>query len=426
MASGLGVAGAAVCGVRPLPAAAEETGWRADPEVIARNEAEHPGFIFRESQVPDYQLPDPLLASDRTRVTSVRDWWARRDELLDLFRSEVYGRRPGAARHPDGGFDVIEHDPSAMDGAATLKRVAVRTEHKGRQHSFEVIIFTPNAATGPVPVFLLLNNRGPENTDPTRAVKSPFWPAEQVIADGYAIAALQVEDLAPDDPGTFTDGIIGLYERPKTKRRPASAWGALSAWGLGGSRALDYFETDADLDAGRAVVVGHSRGGKAALWAAAEDQRFAMAVSNDSGCGGAALSRRRFGETVAEINRNFPHWFCRAFHGYSDNEPALPVDQHELIALLAPRAVCVASADEDLWADPRGEFGSLAAASPVYAMWGHEEIEPSAMPALDSPLNRGPRHYHIRRGGHDLTSQDWAYYTAMAEDLWRRPHQPLR
>uniref|UniRef100_UPI0018E554B3 glucuronyl esterase domain-containing protein n=1 Tax=Desertihabitans aurantiacus TaxID=2282477 RepID=UPI0018E554B3 len=412
------VAGLAAFGAAGAPPArADGHGWQADPAVVARNEAERPGFIYDEADVPPYTLPDPLRRLDGRRVTSAGEWPARRAELLELFRGHVYGRRPAAASHARHRFRVLEEDPSAMDGAATLKRVRISTDHGGRTHAFEVVLFVPNAVAGPAPVFLLLNNRGPENTDPTRATISPFWPAEQVVARGYAIAALQVRDLAPDDPATFTDGVIGLFER-EGRTRPADAWAALSAWGWGGSRALDYVETDDDLDATRVAVVGHSRGGKAALWAGAEDERFALVVSNDSGAGGAALSRRIFGETVAEVNTTFPHWFCRGFQRFNGAEDELPVDQHELIALLAPRAVAVGSADEDLWADPRGEFLSLAHASPVYALFGGEPIPTDAMPALDDPLRVLPRQYHIRRGGHDLTTQDWGYYTDLADRLW--------
>lgn len=418
------MAGVAAMAGSAVPwARAEGSGWTADPAVIAQTEADHPGFLFRESGVPDYELPDPLLTADGTRVTTADQWRSQRRELLEMFRSEVYGRRPAAAepgrlRHP-WHFEVVESDDGAMGGAATLQRVVVHTHHRRRPHRFEVIMFLPNAVKGPVPLFLLLNNRGIENTDPTRGHVSEFWPAEQVIDRGYGIAALQVGDLAPDDPDAYRDGIIALFEGRASAPRRGDAWSALSAWGWGGSRALDYFETDPRVDAARVAVIGHSRGGKAALWAGAEDERFALTISNDSGCGGAALSRRRFGETVAKINQDFPHWFCRNFRAYDDAEDRLPIDQHELIALLAPRAVCVASADEDLWSDPRGEFLSQSHASPVYALLGAGEIGSDAMPALDQPLVVQPREYHIRRGGHDLTAQDWGYYTNFADALWR-------
>lgn len=423
---GIALAGAlavAPAGTRRA-SAADTGGWQADPDVVAQCEADRPGFNFRESEVPAYELPDPLVAADGSRVTTPEGWVRRREEILELFRTHVYGRRPALTSRADGRFrqrfEIVEHDPAAMDGAATLKRIVVHTDHPIHPHRFEVILFLPNAAAGAVPVFLLLNNRGPENTDPTREQKSDFWPAEQVIARGYGIAALQVSELAPDDPETFRDGIIRVFEgrRPEHARRP-DAWATLSAWGWGGSRALDYFETDPRVDAAKVAVVGHSRGGKAALWAGAEDERFALVVSNDSGCGGAALSRRRFGETVAEINGVFPHWFCRNFRRYDDAEDTMPVDQHMLLALMAPRAVCVGSADEDLWSDPRGEFLSQAHASPVYGLWGHGAIAPDAMPALDQPLVIEPREYHIRTGGHNLTTQDWGYYNDVGDLLWR-------
>lgn len=392
-------------------------GWQADPDVIEANKQAHPGFVFEEELVPDYRLPDPLVSSDGSVVTSPAAWKGRRSEILDLYRTHVYGRRPAAT--VDVRFELIHEDAQAMDGAATLRRIRVHSTHRQRTHQFEVILFLPNAATGPVPTFLLMNNRGPENTDPTRQQKSEFWPAEAVIARGYGIAALQVRELAPDAPSTYRDGVIRLFEGSTTGDREPDAWEALAAWGWGASRALDYFGTDDRVDETRVVAVGHSRGGKASLWAGAEDRRFGMVVSNCSGCGGAALARRRFGETLKAINAGFPHWFCANYDQYNEAVDELPVDQHMLISLIAPRPVYVTNADEDLWADPRGSFLSVAHASGVYGLWGDPAIGPDEMPPLSSPLVRGNRGYHIRPDEHNMKLVDWNHFMDFADSVWQ-------
>jgi hypothetical protein len=396
---------------------AQDTGWRANPETVERTAKQQPAFNYDEARVPPYTLPDPLTLKATTVRT--RDAWPGvRGQILELFREHVYGRSPG--RPQQLRFDVVEEKLRAMDGAATLVRIAVLSEHAGRTHRFEVILFLPNGRREPVPVFLLLNNRPASNTDPTRHERSGFWPAEQLIARGYGIAALQNSELAPDDKDRFRDGAIRLFEGSATGPRPQNAWAALAAWAWGASRAMDYFETDRRVDAKRVAVVGHSRGGKAALWAGAEDERFALTISNESGEGGAALSRRTFGETLARITEAFPHWFAGRYRDFAGRVEALPVDQHMLLALIAPRALYVASADQDLWADPRGEFLSQAHASPVYGLWGDPPIRAEDMPPLDRPLIVGRRGYHVRSGVHNLTPYDWDRFADFADGLWRK------
>lgn len=390
-------------------------GWQANPEWIRHWEEQRSDYIWREEAVPEFELPDPLAIAGGGRVESVAEWRERRNELLELFREQMYGKRPGPPH--ELSFETIEEDATAMDGAATLRRIAIRSRQGARSHAFELVLFLPNRSASSAPVFLLMNNRGAENTDPSRESQSGFWPAEAVIERGYGVAAIQNGDLAPDEAERYHEGVIRLFEgEAASEPRPGDQWKALAAWGWGASRAMDYFETDARVDSERVALLGHSRGGKAALWAGAEDERFALVISNESGAGGAALSRRRFGETLRAVNR-FSHWFAGNFTAYNDAEATLPFDQHQLIALMAPRPVYVASADEDLWADPRGEFLALSHASPVYALWGYEPIGAEAMPALDQALIVGPRAYHVRRGGHNLTPWDWQRFMDFADTL---------
>jgi hypothetical protein len=413
----------AIAAALPLSAAlslavfGQGVGWQANPAVVAEASRQRPETNYVEARVPPYVLPDPLVANGSS-ITSSTGWPRRREEILNLFREHVYGRSPGKPERLE--FERLEENPSALGGAATLRRVSVVSRQSGRDHRFEITLFLPNARPGPVPVWLLINNR-PGRTRPIEREEPGFWPAERVIARGYGIAALQNADLAPDDKDRYRDGVIGLFEGSTTSPRSPAAWAAIAAWAWGARRAMDYFETDPRVDATRVAVVGHSRGGKAALWAGAEDERFALVVSNESGEGGAALSRRQFGETVERITTTFPHWFTANYSGFARREDALPIDQHMLLSLVAPRLLYVASADEDLWSDPRGEFLSLAEASPVYGLFGDRAIRPSEMPPLDRPLVVDRRAYHVRTGGHNLTPYDWDRFLDFADAGWRQP-----
>jgi hypothetical protein len=400
----------------------QKEGWQADPDVISDHEERQPQYIWRENEVPEFKLPDPLLTPAGITVRSAEQWQMQRKEFLDIFREHMYGYRPGP---PDElRFELTSEDSRAMNGNATLRIVNIISRHQGRDHKFELILFLPNKLTGPVPVYLLMNNRPATNTDPSREEISGFWPAEEVIERGYGIAAIQNGELAPDNTGEFTERVIRLFEGEAAGRsREANAWAAIAAWGWGASRVMDYFETDNRIDCSRIALVGHSRGGKAALWAGAEDERFSVVISNNSGSGGAALSKRRFGETVEAVNR-FTHWFALNFRQFNGKEEELHFDQHMLVSLIAPRAVYVASADRDLWADPRGEFLSLVYSSPVYGLWGHPAIEADAMPQLDKPLHSGPRGYHVRPGDHNLTPADWNYFMDFSDRLWERSSLP--
>jgi len=364
-------------------------------------------------------LPDPLTTIAGSAVRTPEEWrGVRRGEILELFRSNVYGRAP-VARPDDLRFEAVEIEPRAMSGLATRKQVDIHFSGPGGEGAIRLVLFVPNHAPKPAPGFLLICNRPrEEHIDPTREKRSEFWPAEEIVARGYAAAAFHYSDIAPDDSSRYQEGAIGIFSDAEGERAP-DAWGAIAAWAWGAGRAMDYFETDPDVDESRVAVVGHSRGGKTALWCGAEDERFALVISNNSGCTGAALARHRQGETVEQINRRFPHWFCSNYQKYNDREDELPVDQHELIALMAPRLVYVASASEDSWADPEGEFLSCVYAEPVYRLFGLPGLGTEEMPEVGQPLHEGYIGYHLRAGKHNLTQYDWMRFMDFADRHWR-------
>ncbi|MCI0491473.1 MAG: acetylxylan esterase [Planctomycetes bacterium] len=366
---------------------------------------------YDESRVPAYTLPDLLVTQDARPVKSATMWRAtRRPELLDLFATQVYGRRmtkPAAAR-----YEVTE--TSALEGTARRKQVNVDFVAGDKTIPGLTITMYVPAGRRAVPAFVGLHLFDTSAKEP-----KPAMPIEAILQRGYAIATLNASDFCPDDKDRFREGVLA-HDYPGRNGPPGPEEpGAIATWAWGLSRAMDYFETDADIDANRVAVIGHSRMGKTALWAGAEDERFAIVISNESGCGGAALSRRQFGETVRAINDRFPHWFCGNFRQYNDKEDTLPVDQHMLIALIAPRPVYVASAEEDRWADPRGEFLAAFHASPVYHLLGTDGLPADEMPPIDNPVH-GTIAYHIRAGEHDLARYDWEQYLHFADRQWKQ------
>lgn len=375
-----------------------------------------PSTNYDESKVPAYTLPDVLKTGNNQVIKTSKAWEkTRRPEVLGLFAENIYGQMP--VDYDSIRYSVSNEDPRSMDGKAHLKEVVIEVFRHDKSIKINLVLFIPNNVPKPVPAFLLINNRGKENTDPTRAVKSEFWPAEVVIDSGYAIAAFHVSDLAPDNKDEFTNGLLQLYPE---QLEADNGMRAIGAWAWGASRVMDYFENESLIDEKKVALAGHSRGGKTSLWAAANDQRFAICISNCSGNTGAALARRKFGERVTVINTVFPHWFSPNYKKYNDQEDLLPVDQHMLISLIAPRPVYATNASEDLWADPTGTFLSLKNAEEVYALYKLKSNLPDSPPGLNEPVIQSPLAYHNREGKHDMTVYDWTQFIKFADFHFRK------
>lgn len=396
--------------------------------------AQIPKTNYLEFRVPRYNLPDPLIFENGEKVKNIQDWEKRRVEILRLFEQEVYGISP----EWEGTFSakVIGENNHAFDGMGTLKEVKLTLNFEDRELDIYILFHLPNI-DGPVPLFLGYNFFGNHTTTPdpmvyitdsfvrnnesfgitdnrateeSRGVRTYRWPAYEIISRGYGLATIYYGDVVPDFDDGFKNGVHGLMGLP----HDSDSWGSIAAWAWGLSRVMDYLETNDQVDHDRVAVIGHSRLGKAALWAGASDERFAMVISNNSGCGGAALSLRRYGETVGRINRQFPHWFAENFSKYNENEQTLPVDQHQLLALIAPRPLYVASAKRDRWADPKGEFLACVKATPVYKLYGLKGITGNRMPRVERPVSEAIG-YHIRKGRHDLLLYDWQQFLDFAD-----------
>lgn len=391
-----------------------QTPWSARPDVVAKFESRRGQFNYDEEQVPAYTLPDPLVASNGSKIVTADDWnKRRREELMELFRSHVYGRRPDVEYSIR--FEQTKVLEGVFEGAATGRSMTAIITVADRSFSFQFVVFVPNKRKKAVAAVVHINNRYFISLEKAASEHDPFWPARTIIERGYATASFHTSHVDPDRKDGYADGIRSFFANGQA---PADeVWRSLSAWGWAASRVLDYLDSLDAIDGTRVAVVGHSRGGKTSLWAACEDTRFAIAYSNDSGCGGAALSRRAYGETVGRITTSFPHWFCKPYSEYADRESELPVDQHEVMALIAPRGVYVASADEDLWADPRGEYASLVAAAPVFRLLNKNAISNPLMPALNQPRVSGQTGYHIRTGGHGLGDTDWTWFLNFTDRL---------
>ena len=387
------------------------TSWSAPAQISEKLSKDKSGFNYYEDKVPAYTLPDILTSAKGEKITSAELWNnVRRPELMELFRENIFGRVP-ATKFKES-FKVISTDRTALEGMATQKQVEILIEAGEKTLSFGLTLFTPNNVKQPAAVFLLIDPWFAEINNPHWKQNNEYFPVKEAIKRGYGMAVFNAAQLDPDTFDNFKNGIHAVLDQ---EPRPSDAWGTLAAWAWGSSRCVDYLVTDKDVASGKIAVVGHSRAGKTALWAGAEDTRFAMVVSNESGAGGAALARRRFGETVARLNTSFPHWYCSNYNKYSNKEDELPVDMHMLLALTAPRALYVDCADEDLWGDPKGSYLSLYNALPVFKLLGRNSYLPETMPELNKQVISGRVGFHIRDGAHNLLLKDWNWIMDFAD-----------
>lgn len=382
---------------------------------------------YDETKVPAYDLPNALI--DNAGKPVGRDEWgaSRRAEVQRLFEDSVFGATP--TQKLAVTYKVLDIDPKALGGRATRKQIAAFFGDV--KYRLDILLYIPNKSKKPVAGFVGLNfeanhtvhadagifKRGKESD---RGARASRWQAEMIIDRGYALATVHRDQIDPDNyRNDFTDGIHPLfYGKGQAKPKP-NEWGSVGAWAWGLSRVLDYLETDQQVDASRIAVIGHSRLGKAALWAGTQDTRFAMVISNNSGCGGAALYRRCYGERIHHMIKPVGYWFCTNHHQYQLREHELPVDQHMLMALVAPRPLYVASATTDRWADPKGEFLAAKYASPVYELFDSPSLSAHEMPKPDQPIHTTVG-YHLRTGKHDVTAYDWQQYLEFADRFFKR------
>jgi hypothetical protein len=365
---------------------------------------------YSEDRVAAYSLPDPLVSSNKSRVTTAEMWFKqRRPEILQYFRDEIYGAVPENA--PKVNWVVIETDDKARNGTAILRRIVGRMSDKKDGPRMNLTLVTPAKATAPVPVLLNLTfAAGPGGRPP-----GSFDLVEETLSHGWGYATLGYTDIQPDRPDRWAEGVIGLTLKEGQTKPAANEWGTISAWAWGLSRAIDYFETDKSVNAKQIAITGASRLGKTVLWASAQDRRVAAVFAAVPGEMGASLIRRDWGETLDDMAERFGYQFAGNLQKWVGKWNDLAVDQHMLIALSAPRPVFVSGGVKDQWSDPKGQFLALVAAGPVYRLLGAKDLGVTEMPALDKPVTDGDLAYHYHSSGHTVLPADWKIFFDFAD-----------
>jgi hypothetical protein len=371
-------------------------------------------------------LPEILTLASGKKIASVKQWEkVRRPEIQSQVEFEMYGKVPANLKIDE--VVVLDQDDQALNGKAIRKQVRLTFRGNQKELSVEMLMYLPKGLKS-YPTFLGYNFGGNQTiySDTAihiakewngaarpRGVETVNWEVEKLINAGCGVATMYYWDIAPDRED-FSIGIYPLMYKEGQTQPASDEWGSLAAWAWGLSRALDYLKTDKQVDGNKVIVLGHSRLGKASLWAGALDQRFAAVISNNSGCGGASIYRGKEGETLLKMNNRFPRWTAKNFKKYTDHEDQLPFDQHMVLAMVAPRPLYVASASEDAWADPKNEYKSAFLATSVYQLYGLKGIESAVFPTLNTPVGATVS-YHIRNGKHDILAYDWDQYISFAK-----------
>lgn len=381
---------------------------------------------YDEALVGSYSLPNPLLLANRKAVRNAKTWYEkRRPEIVRLFEENQFGSSPG----PPGklNFEVFDKGTSALEGKALRSQVTVYFSEDKSGPKMDLLIYLPAQTSKPVPLILTPSFSANSSVVDDPGIKPrEIWsrdkkriPApktsnlgslkvEPVLAQGLGLATFYYGDVDPDFQGGLPFGVRALYLKPGHTEPAADEWGAIAAWAWGLSRALDYLESDERVDARRVALFGVSRLGKTVLWAGAHDTRFALVIASCSGEGGAALSRRNYGETIKHLTApsRYPYQFCANYQKYADHVDQLPVDAHMLIALIAPRPLLLQTGDQDKWSDPKGEFLAAVAAGPVYRLLGKQALDTDQMPPAGQPILH-TLGYYMHSGGHGTIPSDW-------------------
>jgi hypothetical protein len=384
---------------------------------------------YDEALVGNYTLPDPLVLANGKPVRDAKTWnEKRRPEIVRLFEENEYGRAPG--RPAAMTFDVFEKGTPALDGKALRRQVTVYFSADKAGPKMDLLLYLPAGASKPVPVLLNISFSANSSTVSDPGIKpGEVWgrdkkkvPASQgmtfgridvprLLSAGFGFATIYYGDIDPDFLGGVPLGVRALYLKPGQTEPAPGEWGSIAAWAWGLSRAIDYLETDKGVDAKRVAILGVSRLGKTVMWAGARDPRIALVIASCSGEGGAALSRRNYGETVAHLTAptRFPYQFCGNYQKYAEHVDKLPVDANMLVALMAPRPVLLQTGDKDQWSDPKGEFLAAVAAGPVFRLLGKQGLDTDQWPAAGTPILHTIG-YYMHAGGHGTIPSDWDQY----------------